>query len=187
MVLASSERETKQAVQSLLSLCRTLGIVLNVKKSDLVPLHTAKYLGMPIHTEADKVFPSLAQVEKFMSVAESFYTMTSPLGHLASLERLDPFGRLQIRSLQWRLKVHWSPEMEAPSLPVPLLQEARRNLSCWMVKVHLLTGFRFGTPALDLHLYSDVSCSGCGAYLLVQHVSGVWLDTKSCCPSIFSK
>ena len=38
LVLSSSEWEAKQAVQSLLSLCRTLGIVINEKKSDLVPL-----------------------------------------------------------------------------------------------------------------------------------------------------
>ena len=55
-ILTSSEREAKQAVQSLLSLCRTLGIVINEKKSDLVPSQTAKYLGMTIDTEAGKVF-----------------------------------------------------------------------------------------------------------------------------------
>ena len=138
LVLASSEGEAKQAVQSLLLLCRTLGIVINVK-SDLVPSQTAKYLSMTIHTEAGKVFPFLARVERFLSVAESFYTMPSPpaqlwqvvLGHLASLERLVPLGRLQIRSLQWRLKAHWSPETEPPSLPVPLLLEARRDRSWW--------------------------------------------------------
>ena len=37
LVLSSSEREPKQAVQSLLSICRTLAIVINEKKSDLVP------------------------------------------------------------------------------------------------------------------------------------------------------
>ena len=46
LVLSSSEQEVKQAVQSLLSLCRTLGIVINEKKSNLVPSQTAKYLGM---------------------------------------------------------------------------------------------------------------------------------------------
>ena len=58
LLLASSEREAKQAVQSLLSLCHTLGIVINEKKSDLVPSQTTKYLGMTIDTEAGKVFPS---------------------------------------------------------------------------------------------------------------------------------
>ena len=40
LVLSSSKREAKQAVQSLLSLCNTLGIVIN-EKSDLVPSQTA--------------------------------------------------------------------------------------------------------------------------------------------------
>ena len=70
--LASSEQEAKQAVQSLLSLCRTLGIVINEKKSDLVPSQTAKYLSMTIDTEAGKFFLSLVRVEKFLTVAESF-------------------------------------------------------------------------------------------------------------------
>ena len=37
-----------------------------------------------------------------------------------------------------------------------------------------VSGVRFGTPAPDLHLYSDASSSGWGAHLLDQNVSGVW-------------
>ena len=47
-----------------------------------------------------------------------------------------------------------------------------------MVKDYLLTGVRFGTPAPDLHLYSDASLSGWGAHLLDQNVSGVWSDQE---------
>ena len=108
LVLSSSERKAKQAIQSLLSLCHTLGIVINEKKSDLVPSQTTVYLGMTVDTEAVKVFPSLARVEKFLMVAESFCTMDAPpaqlwqviLGHLASLERLVPHCRLRMRTLQ---------------------------------------------------------------------------------------
>ena len=96
------------------------------------------------------------------------------LGHLASLERLVPHGRLRMRSLQWHLKSQWSPESDPPSLPVALPEEARRDLSWWMVRDHLLVGVRFGTPAPDLHLYLDASSSGWGAHLLDQNVSGVW-------------
>ena len=181
------EQEAKQAVQSLLSLCRTLGIVINEKKSDLVSSQTAKYLDMTIDTKPARFFPSLTQVEKFLTVAESFCTMDAPpaqlwqviLGHLASVERLVPHGRLRMHSLQWHLKVHWSPESDPPSLPVPLPWEVRRDLSWWMVRGHLLTGVQFGTPAPDLNMYSDASCSGWGAHLLdQQHVSGVWSDQK---------
>ena len=108
LVLSFSERKAKQAIQSLLSLCHTLGIVINEKKSDLVPSQTTKYLGMTNDTEAGKVFPSLAQLEKFLTVAESFCTMDAPpaqlwqviLGHLASPEWLVPHCRLRMRTLQ---------------------------------------------------------------------------------------
>ena len=148
LVLSSSEKKAKESIRELLSLCRTLGIVINEKKSDLVPSQSAKYLGMTIDTGAGKVFPSLARVEKFLAVAERFCSMQSPpaqlwqviLGHLASLERLVPHGRLRMRSLQWHLKSQWSPESDPPSLPVALPEEARRDLSWWMVRDHLLVG-----------------------------------------------
>ena len=41
-------------------------------------------------------------------------------GLLASLERLVTPSRLCMRSLQWHLLTHWSPESDHPSLPVPL-------------------------------------------------------------------
>ena len=161
-------------------------IVINEKKSDLMPSQAVKYLGMTIDTGAGKVFPSLARVKKFLSVAERFCALESPpaqlwqviLGHLASLERLVPRGRLRMCSLQWQLKTHWSPESDPPSLPVALPEKARRDLSWWMVRDHLLTGVRFGTPAPDLHLYSDASSSGWGTHLLDQNVSGVWSDQE---------
>ena len=170
LVLSSSEKKAKESIRELLSLCRTLGIVINEKKSDLVPSQSAKYLGMTIDTGAGKVFPSLARVEKFLTVAERFCSMQSPpaqlwqviLGHLASLERLVPHGRLRMRSLQWHLKSQWSPESDPPSLPVALPEEARRDLSWWMVRDHLLVGVRFGTPAPDLHLYSGRVFVGLG-------------------------
>ena len=185
LVLSSSEKKAKQSIRELLSLCHTLGIVIN-EKSDLVHSQSAKYLGMTIDTGAGKVFPSLARVEKFLAVAERFCSMQSPpaqlwqviLGHLASLERLVPHGRLRMRSLQWHLKTQWSPESDPPSLPVALPEEARWDLSWWMVKDHLLTVVQFGAPVPDLHLYSDASSSGWGARLLDQNVSGVWSDQE---------
>ena len=123
LVLSSSEKKAKESIRELLSLCHTLGIVINEKKSDLVPSQSAKYLGMTIDTGAGKVFPSLARVEKFLTVAERFCSMQSPpaqlwqviLGHLASLERLVPHGRLRMRSLQWHLEVLVVPRVR-PSL-----------------------------------------------------------------------
>ena len=187
LVLASSETVARQHVRELLSLCHSLGIVINDEKSDLVPSQSATYLGMTIDTVAAKVFPTLARVEKFLSVAEQFLTVTTPLarlwqvllGHLSSLEKLVPHGRLRMRSLQWHLKTHWSPESDPPDLPVPRSREVEEDLSCWTVRDRLLMGVPFGMPAPDLHLYSDASRSGWGAHLLDRSVSGVWSAQES--------
>ena len=185
LVLASLEAMVKKNIQDLLSLCHSLGIVIT-EKSDLVPSQTANYLGMTIDTGAARIFPALAWVVKFLSVAESFLALSAPpaqlwqvlLGHLASLERLVLHSRLRMRSLHWHLKTHWSPESDPPSLPVPLSWAVREDLSWWMVRDYLLKGVRFGTPAPDLHLYSEESWSGWGAHLLYRVVSGVWLERE---------
>ena len=81
-----------------------------------------------------------------------------------------------MRSLQWHLKSHWSPERDPPNLPVPRPRQVEEDLSWWMVRDHLLEGTPFGTPTLDLRLYSDASR---GAHLLDQSVSGVWSHQES--------
>ena len=186
LVLTSSEAVAKKNIQDLLSLCHSLRIVINEEKSDLVPSQTANYLSMTIDTGATRIFLSLAQVEKFLLVAERFRALSTPpaqlwqvlLGHLASLERLVPHGHLPMRSLQWHLKVHWSPELDLPLLPVPLSWELREDPSWWMLQDHLLVGVRFGTPPPALHLYSDASRSGWGTHLFDHFMSGEWSEEE---------
>ena len=136
-----------------------------------VPRYDHRYWcrqGLPVASQSREVPYGSGEI-LFHAISPS-----SALGHLASMERLVPHGRLRMRSLQCHLKMHWSPESDPPSLPVALPEEARRDLSWWMVRDHLLVGVRFGTPAPDLHLYSDTSSSGWGAHILDQNVSGVW-------------
>ena len=69
-VLASSERKPHTLSGPFSRFVVTLGMVINEKKSDLLPSWPAQYLGVTIGTEAVKVFPSLARVKKFLAVAE---------------------------------------------------------------------------------------------------------------------
>ena len=128
LILASSEEKLRQDVQKLLSFCHELGIVINEEKSDLVPSQRAKYLGMVIDTRVSRIYPTDARIAKFQQVTAEFLTGLDPparswqvvLGHMASLEKLVPHGRIRMRSLQWRLKEFWSPELDRPSQSVPL-------------------------------------------------------------------
>ena len=83
LVLSSSEKKAKESIRELLSLCRTLGIVINEKKSDLVPSQSAKYLGMTIDTGAGKVFPSSKSREVPYGSGEILFHAISPSSALA--------------------------------------------------------------------------------------------------------
>ena len=164
----------------------SLVVSVNEEKSDLVPSRSASYLRMTIDTVAGKVSPSRARVEKFLRLAGNFVKMTSPparkwevlLGHLSSLEKLIPRGRLRLRSMQWQLKTIWSPEDDPPDLPVELTQEIREDLSLWTVESRLLQGVPFGTLPPGLLLFTDASCAGWGAHLLDQRASGKWSNEE---------
>ena len=64
LVLASSKTEAKKNVQDLLSLCHSLGIVIN-EKSGLIPSQTANYLGMTIDTGPPGFFRPLQGSRNF--------------------------------------------------------------------------------------------------------------------------
>ena len=142
---------------------------------------------MTIDTVAARAYPTLPRIDKFIATARKFLACRDPpaqlwqvlLGHMSSLEKLVPRGRLRMRSLQWHLKSHWSPERDPPNLPVPRSRLVEEDLSWWMVRDHLLEGTPFGTPTPDLRLYSDVSRAGWRAHLLDQSVSGVWSHQES--------
>ena len=106
------ETELRQALEKLLQLCRELGIVVNLKKSDLEPKTRAKYLGLILDSVALKAFPTDQRIERFMEISQRFLAQESPsahlwqslLGHMSSLEKLVPGARLRMRSLQLTLR-----------------------------------------------------------------------------------
>ena len=179
LVLASSEAKTRLRVRDLLSLCRSLGVVLNDKKSELTLSQSVEYLGMTLDTVTALAFPTAAQIDKFLSIVRKFLARQTPhvqlwqvlLGHMSSLEKLVPHGRLRMRSRQWHLKAHWSPKTDPLHLPVPWSRQVEEDLAWWLVRTHLLEGKPFGTPTPDLRLNSDASRSGWETHLLDQSVS----------------
>ena len=110
-VLASSEREATHAVRSLLSLSRHPR---NGDQREEVRPSALTARAVLRYDHCYRVFPSMARVEKFLAVAESFCSVISPpaqlwqvvLSHLALLDHLVPHGRLRLRSMQWHLESH---------------------------------------------------------------------------------
>ena len=105
LVLAESE-DCLRARDMVLDLCLQLGMLVNPLKSDLVPSQCRVYLGMRIDMSLYRAFPSEDRVARFRRVVESFTALSDPpaelwlrlLGHLSSLEKLMPGGRLRMRA-----------------------------------------------------------------------------------------
>ena len=107
-----THQEALEQTSWLRSLCRKLGLVLNLEKSDLIPSQVATYLGIELDTSVGLARPSHKRLTNWLSVAEGFTAQQSPpavqwlqvLGHLVSLEKLVPYGRIRIHPIQWQLR-----------------------------------------------------------------------------------
>ena len=180
LIQASSREQVLLALETVLQLCHSLGIVVNWEKSQLVPTHCMLYLGVLL----DSVFfrASLAQkrVEKLLSIGDVFlFREDQPvsswlelLGVLSSMIQLIPGGKAS--------------DMVASIRPSPVLGscgpvgsdplDSRDSPGSGVVAGPSSLGARYfarlGVPQLDL--WSDASDVGWGAHLGEEVTSGLW-------------
>ena len=128
LVQSSSRDSLVRDLQTVLSLCHELGIVVNPQKSNLVPSQIVQYLGVLIDSTSFRASPSQDRISRLLSTADVFRSSASPpaslwlslLGALSSLAHLVPGGRLRMRSLQLCLHRSWDRlDLQAP---VPVSQ-----------------------------------------------------------------
>ena len=97
-----SRQEAREQSSWLSSLCQRLGLVIHLDMSD--------WCWTPVTRLSHK------RVTNWLSLADGFTAQQLPpavqwlqgLGHLVSLEKLMPYGRIRIRPLQWQLGLHWN-------------------------------------------------------------------------------
>ena len=114
LIQASSRSQVLQALDVVLSLCHSLGIVVNWEKS-LEPSQRTIYLGVLLDSVSFRASPAQKRVEKLLSIVDEFLSCVEQpvsswqelLGVLSSLTPLVPRGHLMIRSLQLLLHCSW--------------------------------------------------------------------------------
>ena len=182
LISGPSEASCIENTRALLQLCSRVGIWVNFAKSDLSPSQRKQFLGMVLDTVGALVFPSPDRVSRFQVVARQFLTDKAPpvslwrslLGHLASLVRLVPGGRLRMRALQWCLKRNWRAALDPDWWRVAPTHQCQKDLAWWLGLENLLKGSPFVMGPPEQTLFSDASQHGWGAHLGDSLVSGVW-------------
>ena len=115
LVQAQSRELVLHALETILSLCYDLGIVVNKDKSNLVPSQRVLYLGMIIGSVTEGASPAQPRVEKLLSIGNEFLSSRRQpisswriwLGGHSSLTQLVPGSRLRMWSLQLTLHRSW--------------------------------------------------------------------------------
>jgi hypothetical protein len=189
LLVASSSEEAQSNTQWVLTLADQLGLLVNLKKLDLTPSQEQVYLGMRINTQIVRVFPADKRIDRLVELVQLFresdfqpaWEWLRLIGHLVSLEKLVPMGRMHLRSLQLRLKEFWSQDQDARKTMIPLSTEIVLDLIWWLDPDNILAGAPFQKPLPDLHLYTDASTQGWGAHLLHLQASGLWSPQEKRC------
>ena len=185
LIVAESAQLVREALDQLLQVCRDLGIVVNMEKSNLQPSTQTKYLGVLIDSVRMDARPTDTRINNFLEITTRFLAQPSPparlwqsvLGHMASLEKLVPGARLRMRALQFRLREHWSTSEGSPTHPVPLSDECVEELLWWREEGRLSQGVPLMYPPPTMLLFTDASLNGWGAHLEELVASGVWTGT----------
>ncbi|XP_066965474.1 uncharacterized protein [Macrobrachium rosenbergii] len=181
LVLANSHFQLLQDKARLLELCHELGVVINFRKSDLIPKQKVQYLGMLIDTTASSL-PLAGSNQHVQEGSEAVPITTGPTCSTVADHDRAPVVVGETRSV--RETPHSIPPVEAEgflgsvlepqSLLVPISQEVRDDLAWWLDDRNLCIGTPLSSRPPDLLLFSDASKEGWGAHLEELLTTGVW-------------
>ena len=180
LIQASSREQVLLALNTVLQLCHSLGIVVNWEKSQLTPTQRMVILGVLLDSISFRASPALKRVEKLLSIGDVFLSCEQQpmsswlelLGVLSSMIQLVPGGRLRMRSLQFVLRRSW--DQVGQSALVRWTPEVRHDLEWWLDQARLELGISLDQVSPQLDLWFDASDVGWGAHLGEDVTSGLW-------------
>ena len=163
LLRAPSPEICLQHTQTLLALCRQLGWVVNMTKSELVPKQVFNFVGYRFDLITGRVLPTqdrwetLQEKLRFMKDHHqcTVRQFMSLIGLLTATEKQVCAGRLHMRPIQWHLKKHWHvPEVLEKVIPVPQLLHP--HLDWWLDEANVLKGQPLHSLQHAVQLFTDL-------------------------------
>ena len=169
-------------ITATLSLLQQLGLIVNLKKSDLTPNQVVEFVGVLYNLQEGRAYPPPKRVEKIKTHIQDFLlnsqktagNWVSLLGLLGSVTDQVPLGRLHTRPLQFHLKAHWSLCSQTKLTPVPVTQEMKEHLQWWINTTALEVGVPLQQFTAEATIFTDASTEGWGAHCNGEEIAGKW-------------
>ena len=181
LVRATSHRVCLQHTQVLVKMCRHLGWLVNIEKSELEPKQVFNFIGYQFDLESGRVRPTpdrwqslQGKILELISLpACSVREFMSLIGLLTATEKQVHLGRLHMCPIQWHLKSNWRiPESLEKRIPLP--RSLHPHLQWWLKEDNVLTGQPLHPIQHALQIFTDSSKEGWGAHLNEFIARGTW-------------
>ena len=181
LVRARSHQACLQLTQELVQICRNLGWLVNLEKSELEPKQIFNFVGYQFDLQAGRVRPTTdwwqSLQDKILHLLSlpscSVRVFMSLIGLLTATEKQVHRGRLQMRPIQWHLKSNWRvPESLEKRIPVP--RSLHPHLQWWLDEENVLTGQPLHPMQHALQIFTDATKGGWGAHLIEHTAKGIW-------------
>ena len=164
-----------------MKMCRHLGWLVNIEKSELEPKQIFNFVGYQFDLESGHVRPtpdrwqSLQEkiLELISLLACSVREFMSLIGLLTATEKQVHLGRLHMRPIQWQLKSNWR-ILESLEKLIPLPRSLHPHLQWWLKENNVLTGQPLHPIQHALQIFTDASKEGLGAHLNEFIARGTW-------------
>ena len=181
LVRAKSPQACLQLTQLLVEICKRLGWLVNVEKSELEPKQIFNFVGYQFDLESGRVRPTpdwwQSLQDKILTLISlpdcSVREFMSLIGLLTATEKQVHLGRLHMRPIQWHLKSNWRiPESLEKRIPLP--RSLHPHLQWWLREDNVLTGQPLDPMQHALQIFTDASKEGWGAHLNEYIARGTW-------------
>ncbi|XP_064088647.1 uncharacterized protein LOC135203010 [Macrobrachium nipponense] len=182
LIRAKSKDQCLEDLSVTLKMTQSLGILVNLEKSQLSPQQNIVYLGIQMDSQGFLASPSIERIERCLSKVSVFpgkehcsaREWMSLLGTISSLEQFVSLGRLHLRPLQYYLKENWDQSSQDLEESFEVTDKIKQDLRWWLDPKKLGQGVSLHIKSPLRALFADVSDSGWGATLGSEEVSGTW-------------
>ena len=187
LIQASSKDLCALHTRRVLALCDQMGLLVNHRKSALVPTQEFVFLGYDFCLATFLCFPPQKRMQKIWDLIREIIRRRGAqariwqvlLGLLASSEKMVPLGRLHMREIHFSLRACWDFDLLTSNQFVPLSPLAHSDLSWWMWEYNVFQGSPIVHPDPTAHFLTDASQLGWGAHWGMRTISGRWTPEEA--------
>lgn len=188
LLLSASRQELLHHLDRTVSMVTHLGLIINTRKSELIPSQTFTFVGIQFLTADNLVRVPPDRVSAILTLVRVFLGRTSVtaryflslLGVLNAAADLISLGRLHLRPLQFVLLAQWRPIRDPLSKVISLSPEFHQHLRWWN-QPEVYSGVPLSQQPPTVFLFTDASLEGWGAHLEPSGLctSGRWSHAES--------